>query len=88
MKAELIDRIYESAFVPDLWPDVLDDLARLTNSRGGILFSARDRVLKWTSSANLNDIFRSYVEDGWFPRCRAGSACSPNRCRLLLEHDF
>jgi hypothetical protein len=28
VKAELIDRIYESAFVPELWPDVLNELAQ------------------------------------------------------------
>jgi DNA-binding CsgD family transcriptional regulator len=69
VKTELIDRIYECAFVPDLWPGVLDELAQLTNSRGGVLFSARDRVLKWAASEKLDDIFRSYVEDGWFTKC-------------------
>ena len=69
VKTELIDRIYECAVVPELWPDVLDGLAELTDSRGGLLFSARDRVLKWTASDNLNDIFRSYVDDGWFTKC-------------------
>ena len=69
MKTDLIDRIYECSLVPDLWPGVLDELAELAGSRGGLLFSARDRVLKWTASANLKDIFRSYVEDGWFSRC-------------------
>jgi DNA-binding CsgD family transcriptional regulator len=69
VKTDLIDRIYESAFVPELWPGVLDEMAELTDSKGGLLFSARDRVLKWTASDNLNDIFRSYVEDGWFKKC-------------------
>ena len=69
VKTDLIDRIYEAAFVPDLWPGVLDEMAELTDSKGGLLFSARDRVLKWTASDNLNDIFRSYVEDGWFKKC-------------------
>ena len=81
VKNELIDRIYESSFVPDLWPGVLDELARLTDSRGGLLFSARDRVLKWTASSNLNDIFRSYVEDGWLSVVPAGSAFLDDRCR-------
>jgi DNA-binding CsgD family transcriptional regulator len=89
MKAELIDRIYESAFVPDLWPGVLDELARLSDSRGGLLFSARDRVLKWTSSANLNDIFRSYVEDGWFPRCpRRICLFTKSMPAFFVEQDF
>jgi len=69
VKTELIDRIYECAVVPELWPEVLDELAALSDSRGGLLFSARDRVLKWTASENLNDIFRAYVQDGWFTKC-------------------
>ena len=89
MKTELIDRIYESSFVPDLWPGVLDELAKLTDSRGGILFSARDRVLKWTSSDNLNDIFRSYVADGWFPRCpRRVCLFAKSMPAFFVENDF
>jgi DNA-binding CsgD family transcriptional regulator len=89
MKTELIDRIYECSFVPQLWPGVLDELAELTGSRGGLLFSARDRVLKWTSSDNLNDIFRSYVEDGWFPRCpRRVCLFAKSMPAFFVEHDL
>lgn len=46
--------------LPDLWSAVLDGLAELTDSRGGLLFSIRGRVLNWTASENLRDIFRVY----------------------------
>jgi hypothetical protein len=69
MKAELIDRIYESSLVPELWPQVLDELAYLTDASGGLLFAVRDKVLNWTSSETLNDVFQSYVTDGWFKQC-------------------
>ena len=89
MKAELIDRIYECSLVPELWPGVLDELAQLTDLRGGLLFSARDRVLKWTASANLSDIFRSYVEEGWFPRCtRRICLFGQSQPGFFVEHDF
>ena len=89
MKTELIDRIYECAVVPELWPDVLDGLAELTDSRGGLLFSARDRVLQWTASANLNDIFRSYVEDGWFTKCpRRVCLFGRSLPAFFVEQDF
>ena len=29
MDPELIDRIYESSFVPELWPGVLDEVAQI-----------------------------------------------------------
>ncbi|TPM30884.1 helix-turn-helix transcriptional regulator [Mesorhizobium sp. B2-3-4] len=31
----LVDRIYEAAFVPEIWPDVFDRLSDLSNSAGG-----------------------------------------------------
>jgi DNA-binding CsgD family transcriptional regulator len=89
VKTDLIDRIYECSFVPELWPGVLDELAELAGSRGGLLFSARDRVLKWTASASLNEIFRSYVEDGWFPHCpRRICLFGQSMPAFFVEHDF
>ena len=35
MTEELVDRIYEAAFVPDLWPDVLQRLSEASNSAAG-----------------------------------------------------
>jgi DNA-binding CsgD family transcriptional regulator len=89
MKAELIDRIYECSFVPELWPGVLDELAQMAASRGGLLFSARDRILNWTASKYLSAIFQSYLEDGWFPRCtRRICLFSQSQPGFLVEHDF
>lgn len=89
MKTELIDRIYECSVVPELWPGVLDELAGLTDARGGLLFSARQRVLKWTASDNLSDVFRTYVEDGWFPQCkRRVCLFGQSDPGFYVEHDF
>jgi hypothetical protein len=38
MDLQLIDRIYESSLVPELWPDVLDELGRIAEATGGTLF--------------------------------------------------
>jgi len=86
---DLIDRIYECSVLPELWPGVLDDLAQLTGARGGLLFSARGKVLNWTASENLSDIFRSYVNDGWFPRCtRRVCLFGQTQPGFFVEHDF
>ena len=37
MTEDLLDKIYEAAFVPDLWPDVLDDLTAASGSESGAL---------------------------------------------------
>ena len=35
---DLTNRIYEAAFVPDLWPDVLEDIDAVSGSVGGAVF--------------------------------------------------
>ncbi|SED88743.1 hypothetical protein [Rhodobacter sp. 24-YEA-8] len=37
--SRLIDRIYEAAFVPSVWTDVLEQLVLLTGSEGGVIFA-------------------------------------------------
>lgn len=88
MTEELIDRIYECSVVPELWPDVLDDLAKLADARGGLLFSAR-RALEWTASDGVRDVFSAYVNDGWFARCsRRVCLMSQIQPSFFVEHDF
>ena len=89
MTAQLIDRIYEAAVVPEHWPGVLDELAQLTGASGGLLFAVRDRVLNWTSSAVLSEVFGEYIKDGWFARCsRRVCLFSSSDPSFLVEHDF
>lgn len=38
MLDDLTNRIYEAAFVPDLWPDVLEDIDSVSGSVGGAVF--------------------------------------------------
>jgi hypothetical protein len=38
MDANLVDQIYECSFVPELWPDVLAQLANIAIARTGWLF--------------------------------------------------
>ena len=40
MTDDLIDRSYESSFVPELWPGILDVLCDIADARGGVLFAA------------------------------------------------
>ena len=35
MDQQLIDRIYECSVAPELWPGVLDELAKIADARGG-----------------------------------------------------
>ncbi|MDP2213007.1 helix-turn-helix transcriptional regulator [Phenylobacterium sp.] len=88
MDSDLIDRIYECSVVPELWPSVLDELAEMTEARGGLLFSAR-KVLCWTASGSIRDVFEDYVNDGWFLRCpRRPCLMSQAQPSFFVEQDF
>jgi DNA-binding CsgD family transcriptional regulator len=89
MQDELIDRIYECAVVPELWPGVLDEMAEMAGARGAQLFAVREKVMSWITSPTLSDIFQSYVRDGWFARCdRRVCLFSQNLPSFFVEHDF
>jgi DNA-binding CsgD family transcriptional regulator len=89
VQLDLIDRIYECSFVPELWPDVLDEMARIVDARGGQLFSVRDKVMSWITSANLAEVFQAYVSQGYFARCgRKVCLFSTSQPSFLAEHDY
>jgi DNA-binding CsgD family transcriptional regulator len=70
MDLQLIDRIYECAFAPECWPGVLDELAKIADARGGVLFAAKSKIdLRWTASAVLSEDFKEYVVSGMLARC-------------------
>ena len=71
METDLIDRIYECSFAPEFWPGVLDDIARIADARGGVMFAANlaDRgILNWTASPILRDLTASFIASGLFAR--------------------
>ena len=85
---EFIDRIYEASVVPELWPGVLDDVAAMTESRGGLLFSAR-KTLHWTASDTVREVFADYVSEGWFKRCsRRVCIMAAEEPAFFTEQDF
>ena len=66
MQSDLVDRIYESAFIPELWPTVLSDIADLAGARTGFLLVARKDIYSFTSSNPSGaEAIRPLVESGW-----------------------
>jgi DNA-binding CsgD family transcriptional regulator len=89
MERELIDRIYECAFVPELWPGVLDELAKIAGARGGFLFAANKEVLNWTASASFCASMELFVSGHYYTRSpRASRAIAARRAGFLREHDL
>ena len=79
MDVELIDRIYECCFVPELWPEVLRDTSKISQSAGASLYVTNPQVAAWTASKNARDIAARFVAEGWFWRGH-----SPRRMGRLI----
>jgi hypothetical protein len=41
MDPQLVDKIYESCFAPEIWPEVLDEIGRIGDAPGASLFISR-----------------------------------------------
>jgi DNA-binding CsgD family transcriptional regulator len=65
-ESELIDRIYECGFVPELWPQVLKDTSKISESAGASLFVTNPEVTAWTASKNSRETTGRFVADGWY----------------------
>jgi DNA-binding CsgD family transcriptional regulator len=88
MDQQLIDRIYECSFLPELWPDVLDQLAQIADARGGFLFAANKEVLNWTASASLWAGMELFVSGHFYTRGqRARRAIAARHAGFLREQD-
>jgi len=65
MDAQLIDRIYESCFAPETWPDVLDEIGRIGDTVGASLFVSKDDgVLHWVASPEPRERAETLVKGG------------------------
>jgi DNA-binding CsgD family transcriptional regulator len=53
MDPQLIDLIYESSFVPELWPRVLAELAKIATARVGFLFLSNGENHHFASSTEI-----------------------------------
>lgn len=78
---QLVDRIYESSFVPELWPDVLDELGRIAEAPGGSLFITKAEVQYWTASPEIRERAGRMVNEGWFWRGQIITRALP--CAML-----
>lgn len=61
----LEDRFYEAAFLPELWPEALDGLARLIDAEGALLTNVSLPGSPWFASPGVAQLYRDYFEGGW-----------------------
>ncbi len=59
---DLIDRIYEAAFVPEQWPGVLDDIAQRANATSGALLLVDQRAPpRYAATPNIVDVLTAFA---------------------------
>jgi len=86
---DLIDRIYECAFVPEEWPRVLDALADIATARGGVLFAANNAVMNCVMSDSMAGTVRQFLDGGYFSLSqRAGRAFAARHPGFIGERDI
>ena len=65
MDTELVDRIYECAFIPDQWPNALGELAAIATARTGFLFVSKGEIHRFVGSTDFGlEAVRPLVESG------------------------
>jgi DNA-binding CsgD family transcriptional regulator len=86
----LIDQIYEAAFVPEKWPDVLGAVAAISGSASGAVLSISGNAPpQWRATSLVQDALRNYVETGQWQRCeRPMAMLSMNYAGFLRDEDF
>jgi DNA-binding CsgD family transcriptional regulator len=64
----LLDLIYEAAAVPDMWPAVLDTLAKMVGGVGTFLITTDTRNFRWTHSESVSQLGLDFLEGRWHER--------------------
>ena len=62
---DLVDRIYEAAVLPDLWPSVLSDLKTIGEGHGAMMFTHTDGLYKSIACPVFAPVVADYIEEGW-----------------------
>lgn len=62
---QLVADIYEAGAMPDRWPQLLHDIARLKGAKGGILMCSNNNVRLRTCSAEIEDVVVAFEKEGW-----------------------
>ena len=64
-ETDIVDRIYEAAAIPDMWPGVLDAISDIAGGVGGLLFASDAAGFRSVGSRSLDGIIERYVAEGW-----------------------
>lgn len=86
----LTDRIYEAAFVPDLWPQVLEEVSHAAGATTGAILSMTDNAApRWRATATIADEIGDFVSSGEWRTCeRPIVLAMRNYAGFLCDDDY
>lgn len=89
-ETELVDQIYEAAFIPDLWPKVLDRMAQASGSiSGALLVIDPDLPPLWSATNNVADLLGAFAAtSGWYDNSRLVRMMACDHGGFLRLTDF
>jgi DNA-binding CsgD family transcriptional regulator len=86
---DLIDRIYEAAALPELWPQVFQDISRRHGFVGGAMFSANPQFQRRVSSPDIVEALDAFFAGGWHERnSRAPRTAAKNYPGFVRDEDI
>jgi hypothetical protein len=69
-----LDRLYEAAALPNRWPNVLDELARLFGAKGAVIFATGSEAAVYhAASPGIAEFFQDYIDQGWMETNERGA---------------
>ncbi|PWR25925.1 helix-turn-helix transcriptional regulator [Zavarzinia aquatilis] len=85
----LIDDLYSAAWLPELWPRVLDRISGLADAHGAVFFAIGNGEPRWVGNATGSRVMEAYLEGGWQTRNRrAERAAALNHPGFLGDLDI
>lgn len=84
----LLDLVYEASLVPARWPLVLDELARICDAEGAVLFADQPDDMRWLCTPRIEGLVNEWVTSEWLHRNDRGNRLIPLRePRFLTDLD-
>src|SRR5262245_42285272 len=84
----LVDDIYEAAVIPEQWFGVLDELARIADAEGTLLFAAAPGEPRWICSEQIRPQMQAWVDSPYYQNNPRGQHLVPKReVRFLTDLD-